>query len=171
MIDIRIGRGFQQAEAQTGARARSCRGPWPSAHGWARSAPEWQADPPETATPFRSSAITSASPSSWSNQILVVLAARNSVAISGAVDAGSGNLQDSGFKPVAQRGQPVDRAIVEASAWPVPQPWPGQRCRAHSLCRRGGGARGCRPPAAAPSAFRGAQTWRPRPWVRASCAR
>ena len=39
-------------------------------------APEWQAEPPETAMPFRSSAITSASPSRLSNQMLVVLAAR-----------------------------------------------------------------------------------------------
>ncbi len=39
-------------------------------------APEWQAEPPETETPFRSRAMTRASPSRLSNQMLVVLAAR-----------------------------------------------------------------------------------------------
>ena len=53
-----------------------------------------------------------------------------------------------GFEAVARAGRGGRWCHLRASAWPVPRPWPGPRCRARSRFRRGGGARGCRPPAA-----------------------
>jgi hypothetical protein len=105
--------GFQQAEAEAGAGAVLVQ---PMAiRTWLGSvAPEWQAEPPETETPFMSSAMTSASPSRLSNQMLVVLAARGTGRPSAnAVDAGAGKLKDAGFEAVAHLGEAVDGAVVE----------------------------------------------------------
>ena len=65
-VDLICGGQAAEREAHAGAGASFAERPWPCSTCDGSVAPDWQADPPETASPFRSSAMTSASASTWS---------------------------------------------------------------------------------------------------------